>query len=137
MQRRLVGFLWLVLLLGSLGCVNMRAIPYETVSREPKPKDYSMEIVESGNSKRPFKVIGMVQANAGRLHRVSDTLERLRVEARKMGGDALMDLQQGPAQTGAATSGPFASYRLDDNVREIWTAKVIVWLDQSPDNESQ
>jgi hypothetical protein len=125
----------LVILCVSVGCVSTRSIPYETGSRDPKPSDYAIEILESSHLNRPFKVIGVVQANAGKLHSVKDTLEHLRAEARKMGGDALIDLDQGPAQSEAM--GPGKRYSFEDRVREIWSAKVIVWTDDDQKTGAQ
>jgi hypothetical protein len=125
----------LVILCVALGCVNTRSIPYESASRASKPPDYAIEIVESSQLSRPFKVIGVVQANAGKLHSVKDTLEHLRTAARKMGGDALIDLDQGPAKSEAM--GPGKRYSFDDTARELWSAKVIVYTDdaQKPGNQ--
>ncbi len=88
-----------------------------------------MDIVESSNINRPYKIIGVVEANAGKLHSVKDTLEHLRASARKMGGDALMDLQKSPVKS--EPTGPLRSYRFDDSVREVWSARVIIWVDET------
>jgi hypothetical protein len=118
------------------GCVYSRSIKYETTSRAAKAPDHPMEIVDSVAATRPYKVIGQVQANAGKLHSVDDTLERLKAEARKMGGDALLDLQQDPAKRGGiAPIG--AGFSVDDNLREIWSAKVIIWTDKAQNPEAQ
>jgi hypothetical protein len=135
MRRQLTASCLLVLVFVLASCVSTRSIPYETTSRAPKPQDYPMEIVESAGLSRPYKVIGVVQANAGKLHSVKNTLEHLRTDARKMGGDALMDLEQGPVKKDL--TGPFRNYRFEDSVREDWSAKVIVWTDNSQDNETQ
>ena len=135
MQRHWVVSTLLVILCASVGCVSTRSIPYETGSRAPKPSDYAMEIVESSLLNRPFKVIGVVQANAGKLHSVKDTLDHLRAEARKMGGDALIDLNQGPAKSEAM--GPGKRYSFEDTVRVMWSAKVIVWTDDEQKTGAQ
>jgi hypothetical protein len=108
-------------------CVKTRCIRYEEIVRQPKPADFPIEIFESANTARPYKVIGVVIANAGKLHSERDTINHLRKEARKMGGDALMDLSMGP------TSGTYTYYAkyysASTHIRENWAAKVIVWLD--------
>jgi hypothetical protein len=93
-----------------LSCVNTRQIVYETQRREAKPPDYPIEILESPSVSRPYKVIGVVEANAGKLHSSEDTLNKLRAAARQMGADALLDVNRG-------SRGP----------REIWSAKAIAW----------
>ena len=118
-------FLFLIIILVFTGCVNTRVIRYETIVRQPKPKNYPIEIIDPANIKRPYKVIGIVQANAGKLHSVEDTIKHLKNAARKMGGDALIDLQQSPAKGGVVA--PAGNLYVYGNVREIWSAKVIVW----------
>lgn len=107
------------------GCVSVKSIPYETTARPPKPDDYSIEIYESNDLSKPYKVIGIVQANAGKKHSVADTMEKLRTQARRMGGDALIDLTNQPIGAGIPTSSGGTIY--SGHVRELWQAKVIVW----------
>jgi hypothetical protein len=107
------------------GCVSTRSIQYETITRPPKPADFPMEILDTANINRPYKVIGLVQANAGKLHNTADVIEQLKNEARKLGGDALIDLQQQPIGAGVPTSQGGVIY--SGHVRDLWTAKVIIW----------
>jgi len=118
-------FAALLILVIISGCVRTRSIRYETIVRPPKPLDYPIEILDRANINRPYKVIGVVQANAGKFHSVEDTIEHLKAEARKMGGDALIDLQHGPSKGGVIA--PAGNMYYYGNVREIWSAKVIVW----------
>ena len=118
-------FLTLLIIVLISGCVSTRSIRYETIVRPPKPSDYPIEILDLSNINRPYKVIGIVQANAGKLHSTDDTIEHLKAEARKMGGDALIDLQQGTSKGGVIV--PAGDMYVYGNVREIWSAKVIVW----------
>jgi hypothetical protein len=113
-----------ILLLSLAACVNTRSIPYETISRPAKPDNYPIEILDVVNISRPYKVIGVVEANAGKNHSPPDTIEHLKQEARKMGGEALIELQRG---AGAAMLIPSGNAYVYGNVREIWAAKVIVW----------
>jgi hypothetical protein len=111
--------------------VSTRSIPYETVKRPPKPDNYLVEILDVSNITRPYKVIGIVEVNAGKKHNVADTILYLKKEARRMGGDALIHLQiqrvadaPGLVISFGKTSGKTSDYR---SLREIWSAKVIVW----------
>lgn len=108
-----------------LGCMSVKSIPYETTTRPAKADTYAIEIYESKDIKRPYKVVGIVQANAGKRHSVADTIEKLRAEARRMGGDALIDLTNQPIGVGLPTSSGGMIY--SGHVRELWKAKVIVW----------
>jgi hypothetical protein len=106
-------------------CVSTRSIQYETITRPPKSADFPMEIFDLANINRPYKVIGVVQANAGKRHSTADVIEKLKNEARKLGGDALIDLQQQPIGAGIPTSQGGMIY--SGHVRDLWRAKVIVW----------
>lgn len=107
------------------GCVSVKTVPFETTVRTPKADDFPIEILESREVTRPYKVIGLVQANAGKRHSIGDTLEKLRTAARQMGADALLDLNNEligvgvPAQGGTIYSG---------HVRDLWRAKAIIWV---------
>jgi len=108
-----------------VSCVTTRVVMYESISRPPKLSDTPIDIYESANLSKPYKVIAVVQANPGKLHNVADTLEYLKAKARKIGGDALLDLTQGPQPSGVIM--PAGKSLVYGNVREIWSAKVIVW----------
>jgi hypothetical protein len=113
------------------GCVTTKSIRYETIIRPPKPSDYPIEILDRENIKHPYKVIGIVQAEARRSHNIDDVIEHLKNEARKMGGDALIDLQHGVLKEDAISSyygNPhYGSVYTYEFYRQIWSAKVIVW----------
>ena len=69
----------------------MQTVQYETTPRGAKPIDHQIEIVDSQSvQNRPFKVIGLAQANAGKFHSPTDTVNRLKAQARRLGGDALL-----------------------------------------------
>jgi hypothetical protein len=111
------------------GCVSSRAINYSGEARPPKPASYVMEILESSKLTRPYRVIGIVQVNAGAKLNTRDPIRVLRDEARAMGGDALVDLSQQPVGAGMMSGGT-AIY--SGHARDLWTAKVIVWTDAKP-----
>lgn len=109
------------------GCVSVKSVPDETAARPPKSQDFAIEVYESKDIKRPYKVIGLVQADAGKRHSVADTLEQLRSAARLMGADALIDLGNQPIGAGVPSDG---GTMYSGHARDLWTAKAIVW--QSP-----
>ncbi len=107
------------------GCVSVRSVPFETQARPPKPDDFRIEILESKDITKPYKVIGLVQVNAGKNHSVEDTVEKLRAAARQMGADALVDLSNQPIGAGVPASSGGTIY--SGHVRDLWSAKAIVW----------
>lgn len=125
-KTKITIILFFIILIAS--CVKTRVIRYETIYREPKPANFPIELYESNNITRPFKVIGLAQANAGKLHSTKDTIKHLQNIARKMGGDALLDLGIRDS-TGRMVSRVGYGY-VSGSAREIWTAKLIVWLDK-------
>lgn len=114
------------LLIIILGCVNAKAIRYETMERLSKPEDYPIEILDSSNITRPYKVIGVVQAEPGAVS-IKTIIEHMKAEARKMGGDALLDLQKTFVPSGGAILPIGTMYVYGQGSRDIWSAKVIVW----------
>jgi hypothetical protein len=111
-----------------LACVTSRSVIYETTSRPPKTEGFPIEVYDSVNLSKPYKVIGLVQANAGKLHSTADTLEYLKEEARKLGGDAIVDLTVGESRS--KTISRVGDMLIASSPREIWSAKAIVWLEE-------
>jgi hypothetical protein len=121
-----VGFIATLIIIAALitGCVNVKTVPYETEPRAPKPKDFPIEILDAHGINRPYKVIGLVQANAGKKHSVEDTLEKLRDAARQMGADALLSLDNKPLGAAIPSQGGVI---YSGHARDLWKAKAIVW----------
>lgn len=122
------NLLYLLIIVLILGCVNTKSINFEINERESKSSNYPIEILDSINIDQPYKIIGIVQANAGKLHSIEDTIEHLKAEARNLGGDALIDLQQGTSKGGFIA--PAGNMYVYGNIRNIWSAKVIAWEQQ-------
>jgi len=106
------------------GCVKVKTIPYESAPRAPKPADFPIEIIDPHDIDRPYKVIGMVQVNAGKKHSVEDILEKLRDAARQMGADALLGFDSQPVGVAVPSQGGVV---YSGHVRELWRTKAIVW----------
>jgi hypothetical protein len=113
------------------GCITVRNVRYESVIRDPKSQDYPIEIFESKDLERDYKVIGIVEASfAGKVKNLNKIADKLRQEARKMGGDALIDLtkKHDENKTIIATDiGKTTIGSAYSNINDIWTAKVIIW----------
>ena len=127
MVMKIAKFSFLLIIALILGCVNAKAIRYETTERLPKPDNYPIEIVDPANITRPYKVIGLVQAQPGTVVSMESIIEGLKAEARKIGGDALLDLQKTFVPSGGAIAPVGTMYAYSQNVKVIWSAKVIVW----------
>jgi hypothetical protein len=122
-NERIYKFLALyVTLLFISACVHAKAIRYETTERPSKPDNFSIEIFEAKHIERPYKVIGLVEAESG--GSIEKIINRLKAEARKMGGDALIELHQQPIGAGIPSQGGTMYY---GHVKDLWSAKVIVW----------
>jgi hypothetical protein len=106
------------------GCISVRSICYEAAARQPRP-DCSVDIFDAANIKKPYKVIGQVEAAADERISLARVMDKLRDAARKMGGDALVDLQRQAVGTGIPISQDGSLYF--GCVRDLWSAKVIVW----------
>lgn len=123
--KRFIMVLCITVLLSGCASISTRSIQYETISRPPRSTDFPIEILDTTNINRPYKVIGLVQADAGWQNNTTDVTEKLKSEARKLGGDALIDLQQQPIGVGIPASQGGMIY--SGHVRDLWSAKVIIW----------
>ncbi|HMP73377.1 MAG TPA: hypothetical protein PKE55_08970 [Kiritimatiellia bacterium] len=118
-----------ILLLGSLllaGCTSTSSTVYDDARTTPKPVGYQVQLLDASNISRPYRTIGIAEANAGRLRPHSETIRKLKDEARRMGGDAIINVQRGG---GAGMIMPAGNMYVYGNAREIWSATVIVWTD--------
>ena len=102
-------------------------IRYESIPRAPKPPGFLIEIYDSRDlNTNDFKIIGRVEANAGKLHSVNNTIENLKEKARQMGGDALINLTNNPHEGRMITRTNYGY--VSSSPREVWVAEVIVWI---------
>ena len=86
-----------MLLTGCSWFVHSQGFRYDNVDRGARPKDHPIPIVaDPTRIDRPYVVIGMVQSDSGDMGGIAERelKEGLRKEARKMGGDALINLQR-------------------------------------------
>ncbi len=106
------------------GCTRMPISVSKMIYLSPIPpsktETFSMQIIDRNQIGRPYKIIGLIQAQ-GYGQSKDEIVEQLKREARKLGGDAMIDLQQGYENTEV----------LDPKQKFImkrpFSAKVIVW----------
>lgn len=120
--------LWVCSLAGCGWFVHTQGFRYDDVRRTPKAADHAIPIIaDAAGIERPFVVIGMVRSDSGDMTGIADRelKQGLRKEARKMGGDALINLQRKADLRGhpVDTAGYPGTER--DNIRFSWVAEVI------------
>lgn len=107
-----VALLPIALSLAACTSVMFVGINDELVSRAPRGPEHAINVVEPGIPERPHKVIGSVRARFKLSPSTMKTwsrdkiIERLKDEARDLGGDALVGLEvtaEGKIQRWAAT----------------------------------
>jgi hypothetical protein len=91
-----------------------------------EPPTDPMPVFDSTTLNRPHKIIGVITAKGGSFKRARSALFKLKIQAREMGGDALLDFRRGgvdvqgvPNVKGPTSSSPYYLY----------SAKVIVFTD--------
>ncbi len=88
----------LTICLGMTACAwKIRSMSYDGVERMSKPADHPVPIIADRSSiDQPFVIIGLVEADPGNLATLGERemLNAMKREARKMGGDALINLQR-------------------------------------------
>lgn len=109
--RRLDFLLAACLCLILSGCASTSRVQFDNIERQPKPDDYPMEILDKADINRSYKVIGYVHSSRGYFNVDAHAIENLKKNARKLGGDALIDLEFLP--------------RVDAG--DLYQAKVIIW----------
>jgi hypothetical protein len=96
---------------------EVSAVPHEPVT------PFGIEVIDISDASRRYIVIGLAEAETTTLH---EAVDRLRQEASKIGGDAILDIL--PAPGGSPTMGVPLLGDLSFRSGRIWTARVIRWL---------
>lgn len=115
--------LLLIALLILTGCVSQGAniLRYDQTTRQAKPTDYSIEILDRENIDREYKVIAQVSDAITNVYESEQLImNNLLNAARKLGGDALIDLETETIDT---------SYDWIPSKETIYKAKVIVFTE--------
>lgn len=112
-------------------CAGPSVIRYEEENRQPKPFDFPIPVLDKAKIDRPYKIIGQIQIDTSKSDFATLIVEQLKDEARKLGGDALIDLQKQPLETSFSFGAGYPINQHDlsysGHFRDLWMAKVIVW----------
>ena len=108
--------------------IHTQGFHYDDVRRTPKAADHAIPIIaDAARLERPFVVIGMVRSDSGDMTGIGDRelQQGLRKEARKMGGDALINLQRKANLRGHPIDNAIHPGSERDDIRFSWVAEVI------------
>jgi hypothetical protein len=111
------------IVLGHSDSVRFRLPPEVSSVPHEIATPYEIEVIDISDSSRPFIVIGLAEAETSTLH---EAVDRLRQEASKIGGDAILDILPTPGAN--PTLGVPVLGDLSFRSGRIWTARVIRWL---------
>jgi hypothetical protein len=113
--------------------MSVHVAKLEEAWRAPKPPGSPIEVVNASQVTRPYKVVGIVSVDQGLGDaKDQDIIDRLKEEARKLGGDAVMGLvgQQDDAQLyGVSKVGSMFLPLMAPGARKF-SCQVLVWLDE-------
>lgn len=111
------------LVIGRSDSIRFKVRPeVASVAHEPVTP-FGIEVIDISDASRPFVIIGLAEAETTTLH---EAVNRLREEAAKIGGDAILDIL--PAPGGNASMGVPVLGDLSFRSGRVWTARVIRWL---------
>jgi len=111
------------MVIGRSDSVRFRLPPELTSAPHEANTPFGIEVIDVSDTSRPYFVIGLAEAETATLH---EAVDRLRQEASKIGGDAILDIV--PTPGGNATMGVPLLGDLSFRSGRIWTARVIRWL---------
>jgi hypothetical protein len=96
-------------------CAKTETIRYDEVKRAPKPESYKMKLYPEGATPKEYKEIGEVKMEASLNHPKEEIIKSLKKEAKKIGADAIVGLQE---------------LESSDSMKQSWAAKAVVWTDK-------
>ena len=93
-------------------CTKTETIKYDEVKRAPKPEDYKMKLYPEYGTPRDYEEIGEVRIEASLNHPEEEIIKSLKKEAKKIGADAIVGLEE---------------LESSDSMKQSWSAKAVVW----------
>ena len=106
-------------------CVQSNDSAMVSERYEAKPDNYPIEIFKEKKIDREYKIIGKIRTPLARDQAATEAIEKLKQMARKIGGDALVDVHE-ESVSGTVELGVGAARYRSRNI--YLTAKVIVWM---------
>ena len=95
MKRNLISSILLLLI--TLGCVFSRVpikfTSYESSGRAAKPSQFELNFLAEDDLEGPYKVIGLISVRMGDDRNPSSIVKGMLAKAKKVGGDALINLE--------------------------------------------
>ena len=125
-RHKLIIGLSLAVMMTSLGCAKGLVESRSSERRNwDDPPTHPLPVFDSQTIDRPYKVIGIISVKSGSFKRKQSALYKLKFEAVRMGGQALLDFRQGGVdvqgvQNEKDRTSPF----------HLYSAKVIVFVEQ-------
>ncbi len=123
--RTIYFALYLAFALLICGCTYGNKVSYDNIERPPKAPE-QVQVFESRDVKRPYKVIGIVSSDSYYMH---SALAAIRKEAGELGADAVIDFGPSGNQTGmgyAYGAGP-GIFGMGSSYNTGFAARAIVW----------
>ncbi len=116
----------LILAIGLIlaACLKVNGVSRHSIEYSPKPNNYPIAIFEEKNITLSYKVIGVVSAPAEEDQIYREAIDKLKIKARNMGGDALLGLRKESVSGLVELGIGGVRYR---SRKIFWSAKVIVW----------
>lgn len=105
-------------------CVKVNGTSRYSTEYTPKPNNYPIAVFEENNINRAYKVIGAVSAPVESDQIAGEAINRLKIKARNLGGDALLGLRKERVSGSVELAIGGVRYR---SQKLFWSAKVIVW----------
>ena len=121
----IIGLFLAVISIG-LGCANGLSGSRSTERMDSyNPPTHPLPVFDSQTIDRPYKIIGIISVKSGSFKREQSALYKLKFEAVRMGGQALLDFRQGGVdvqgvQNEKDRTSPF----------HLYSAKVIVFVEE-------
>ena len=119
-------FLLLLICLLMAACIQPDRPALEPIKHPPQADGHPIDILERTEIKKAFNIIGKIQVQALTGESQPETIERMKVKARQLGGDALIDLKRDRVEGSAGGLGGSGGISFRSR-RDYWQAKVIVW----------
>jgi hypothetical protein len=111
------------LVIGRSDCVRFKMPPEVSAVPHELVMPFGIDVIDVSDTTRRYIVIGLAEAETATLH---EAVDRLRQEASRIGGDAILDIL--PTPGGNATMGVPILGDLSFRAGRVWTARVIRWL---------